>query len=212
MRIPKLKPGSPEFADDTVEEVKAAPRLCDHDGCIIEGAHKAPKSPEKLNDFYWFCLDHVQAYNSRWNYFNGWEAIDIETQIKRDMTWDRPTWKYGTHPYYEQTLRQKIYGEFRMGGESQQKFQKEEKEKEENFEAEHIVPEMQALEVLGLIPPTDLDEIKRRYKGLAKKYHPDINKGDPLAEEKLKKINSAYSLLKTAYSRYETVLKTDKRS
>ncbi|MEJ5169015.1 MAG: DnaJ domain-containing protein, partial [Arcobacteraceae bacterium] len=38
------------------------------------------------------------------------------------------------------------------------------------------------------------DEIKKAYRKLARKYHPDVNK-DPSAEEKFKEINAAYEVL-----------------
>lgn len=49
-------------------------------------------------------------------------------------------------------------------------------------------------EVLGLQKGASQDEIKRAYRQLAKKYHPDINK-EPGAEEKFKEINEAYDTL-----------------
>jgi curved DNA-binding protein len=39
------------------------------------------------------------------------------------------------------------------------------------------------------------EEIKKAYRKLAKKYHPDANPGDKLAEEKFKDINEAYEVL-----------------
>lgn len=50
--------------------------------------------------------------------------------------------------------------------------------------------------ILGV--PRDADEktIKAAYRRLARKYHPDVNKGDPQAEEKFKEINEAYEVLK----------------
>ena len=40
-----------------------------------------------------------------------------------------------------------------------------------------------------------IDQIKSAYRKLAKKYHPDLNVGDKLAEEKIKDINEAYKIL-----------------
>lgn len=49
--------------------------------------------------------------------------------------------------------------------------------------------------VLGVERTATADQIKKAYRELAMKYHPDRNPGDAVAEEKFKKISSAYSVL-----------------
>ena len=49
-------------------------------------------------------------------------------------------------------------------------------------------------EVLGISRTADDKEIKKAYRNLARKYHPDVCK-EPGAEEKFKEINEAYSVL-----------------
>ena len=61
-------------------------------------------------------------------------------------------------------------------------------------------------EVLGVSKDASKDEIKRAYRKMAKKYHPDVNKA-PDAAEKFKEVNEAYEVLsdenkKAAYDRY----------
>ena len=60
-------------------------------------------------------------------------------------------------------------------------------------------------EVLGVSKSATEDEIKRAYKKLARKYHPDMNPGDKEAEEKFKEINEANEVLSdpTKKSRYD---------
>ena len=50
-------------------------------------------------------------------------------------------------------------------------------------------------EVLGVGKDADAKEIKKAYRKLAMKYHPDKNPGDKDAEEKFKEINEAYEVL-----------------
>ena len=50
-------------------------------------------------------------------------------------------------------------------------------------------------EVLGLNKNAGEAEIKKAYRTLAKKYHPDMNQGDSEAEAKFKEVNEAYAVL-----------------
>lgn len=56
-------------------------------------------------------------------------------------------------------------------------------------------------EVLGVSRDAAPEEIKKAYRQMARKYHPDVNKEDPNAAEKFKEINEAYEILSDAQKR-----------
>ena len=60
-------------------------------------------------------------------------------------------------------------------------------------------------QILGISEDADQDVIKKAYRKLSMRFHPDKNKGDPTSEEKFKEINNAYTILsdKESKSRYD---------
>lgn len=193
----KLKPNSPEFADSKSPKQKAKSRLCDMPGCSCAGEFRAPKD-RSLSDYYWFCQEHITEYNKAWNYFEGMSDLDMQDYINRATVWDRPTRRYDSATTAEaiRTAAWKFY----------HYTEKEPPKEQTRFNAtQKNTPEIDAMTIMGLMPPLTLEAIKKRYKELAKRYHPDLNRDNSEAEELLKKINMAYTVLKLAYQKFETL-------
>ena len=55
---------------------------------------------------------------------------------------------------------------------------------------------MDPYKVLGVSPDASDEEIKKAYRALAKKYHPDLNPGDAYAAQKMQEVNAAYDMIK----------------
>jgi DnaJ-class molecular chaperone len=58
-------------------------------------------------------------------------------------------------------------------------------------------------DILGVSENASIDEIKKQFRKLAKKYHPDRNKGDKSAEDKFKEVSEAYDTLSDQKKRTE---------
>lgn len=176
---------------------KAPPRGCASPGCDRQGEFRAPKD-RKLSEYLWFCLDHVRQYNAGWDFYKGMGEADIESSIRQDTGWQRPTWplgRLGGGARIDPEMMADPLGILRDTALHEKRRQPPRHE---------APPELRAaLGLLELAWPLDSDALKTRYKELAKRYHPDANGGDRSTEEKLKDINRAYSLLRQRIGRAE---------
>jgi hypothetical protein len=179
---------------ETAAGPSAAARSCDHPGCTAGGEYRAPRSRDRLRVFYWFCLDHVRAYNAQWNYYAGMNSSEIEAEIRNDTVWQRPTWPLGSRIGLGFGGRVRDFGMFGFEDEEAQA-EKKNGTRHKRMLSEHE----QALAVFELVPPVTVEALKARYKALVKRHHPDAHGGDKAAEERLKVINQAYATLKTSY-------------
>ena len=169
-------------------------RRCDMPDCACVGEYRAPKSRAQLTSYYWFCLEHVRAYNAAWDYYAGMSTAEIEAHLRADTIWHRPTWPLGggrpPRARDPRTYRFRdhfgLFDDFFEGpggsppGDRQRVPQ----------------PQAKALALFDLTAPVSFEEVKTRYKELVKQHHPDANGGDKAAEERLKLINEAYVILR----------------
>ena len=179
---------------------------CDKPGCRNKGEHRAPKRGAAGrgldgNRFYLFCLEHVQEYNRSWNYFEGMSPVEMEAQRRADILWQRPTYKMGSKDRKGQNPYSKGEPRFQDNfGFWNQRFGHEQDADKGPFSSGvtmQLTPQQRkALATLGLDAPISAEEVKARYKKLAKELHPDLNPDNEHAEDMLKEVNQAYTLLK----------------
>lgn len=163
-------------------------RPCDVPGCGAPGEYRAPRSRQALTDYWWFCLEHVRAYNASWDFYKGMSPAQIEAQLRADTSWQRPTWplgRLGAGGLSPDDLRDPLHILSSLHTAPP-------KPRTEQAPAEMREP----LATLGLTWPLTLETLKTRYKELAKRHHPDANNGDRAAEERLKTINLAYAAVR----------------
>jgi len=157
--------------------------------CLAAGEYRAPKSRTSLNDYWWFCLAHVRAYNASWDFYRGMTPGQIEAELRADTAWQRPTWPLGRLGAVldEEAVRDPL--EVLQAG-------RVDRGRARPAEARAPAELRGPLSTLGLDWPITLDQVKARYKALAKRHHPDANGGDRAAEERLKTINLAYAAVR----------------
>jgi hypothetical protein len=176
-----------------VPDVLPEAHTCEWPDCEVIGEHRAPRSRDDLNNFRWFCMDHIRQYNKSWNYYEGMSDKQVEADLRDDTSWNRPSWPFAG---MEKPLNFKssnpgmddFSGAFSQSGDPEPDSPSHPRHEPDSREAE-------AMAMLDLTPPITMDQIKRRYKELVKRHHPDANGGDKAAEEKFKQISLAYATL-----------------
>jgi DnaJ-domain-containing protein 1 len=182
----------PELLDAAAFDTSPRTR-CDWPGCPCAGDYRAPRSRDRLRDFYYFCLEHVRAYNRAWDFFAGMSQTEIEAYLREDVTWHRPTWPMGNGcASGDEAWRwQDPYELFVNGGGTNGTHGASEWDRRQT----RMGKTERMLAVLDLTPDATRTDLKARYKQLVKLHHPDLHGGDKRAEERLKLINEAYTYL-----------------
>ena len=190
--------------------VEGSTRACEWPGCEEKGAYRAPSSPERLNDFRWFCLDHVREYNRAWNYFEGWSEDELDAQQRADRTWERPTWslREGTprrrqgwpHAEGRAWARWGFSDPLDVLGDAATRNPGEQRESVRRFRR-LTREEQRAMDTLGLAHEVELRaEVRARYRELVKDLHPDMKNGARTDEARLARVIRAWDILKRSRS------------
>ena len=175
---------------------------CEWPGCTKFGGHRAPKGRAREGEYHAFCLEHVQAYNKSYNYFEGMNAAEVADWQKDALIGHRPTWRLGENSWAaHKGARGVKSGGFRhtngfrdpfglFGGASEPQSAAPNGRRVGNAE-------LKALHTLGLDETADAKAVKRQYKTLVKRMHPDANGGSRVNEDKLRAVIQAYDYLRS---------------
>jgi len=177
----------------------AAKRACDHIGCKQPGAHKAPKSRDRQNEYWHFCLDHVAEYNRRWNYFSGMSDSEFEEYKAREEVGHRPTWTFRAAKGDRMAAAARGFQPGKRAADPFNMFNPDAAGAAPPPKASRRMTRLQtlALEVMSLEHTADGPQIRARYAELVKQWHPDSNGGDRGAESNLQRVVQAYQTLKS---------------
>ena len=162
--------------------------ICEWDNCKETGKFKAPTERDNSKNFRWLCEEHIKLFNNNWNYFDGMSQNEIENFLKSDLTWHRPTQKFGSVDNFFNILwNNALSDKFKIfnGDRTSQINNKKLDEKDKD-----------AFRIMDLELSADWATIQKKFKTLVKKFHPDKHSGNKQYEDKLKKITLAYSHLK----------------
>lgn len=204
----RVKPPKPEeeAVKEDVLHLKPGEKPCDFEGCSKPATARAPKSRERLNEFYNFCQAHASQYNKSWNFYAGMTEAQIRAaQENEAMTGGRPTWdmKVSRNSRVNAAINAKIAGGAAKGmhdsfGLFERRVHDSAGPVMSEAEARMGKLERQAIAELGLEAGATKEEVKARYHELLKRFHPDTNGGDRATEAKLQAVIKAYKTLKKA--------------
>lgn len=166
-------------------------RGCDHKGCDQSGQYRAPKSPDSLDDYFWFCRDHAREYNLKWNFFHGTSEEEFEKFIDKDRVWGRETKPFGKLGSEDRAWQ-------RLGVEDPMEILGANATLNPGRSMGRKLPptERRALDILEARDSWTKPEIRKQYKSLVKDLHPDMNGGDRSDEERLQEVVWAWDQIK----------------
>ena len=167
-------------------------RVCEHAGCQEAGQYRAPKSPDILDDFYWFCKDHVREYNLKWNFFDGSTEAEMEEQLQKDRVGERPT-----RPF-KQSEEERAWARLGVDDPHQVLGGNATRNPGKSITGTRKLPptERRAIDILEAKDHWAKPEIRKAYKKLIKVLHPDMNGGDRSQEEQLAEVVWAWDQIK----------------
>ena len=166
--------------------------ICEWENCKESGKFKAPTEKDNSKKYQWLCREHIKQFNKNWNYFEGMSQDQFENFVKSDLTWHRPTQKFGSTDNFFNILWNNALSDKFNFFQEEKIFNKLDNLKNRNLSEK----DKDAFKIMDLEFNSDWLSIQKRFKILVKQFHPDKNLGSKKFEDKLKKITMAYSHLK----------------
>ena len=192
MSVKSSKKKNPRGRRGMSGESETSTRVCDHEGCNEAGKFRAPKAPDVLDDFYWFCKDHVREYNAKWSFFDGKTEAEMNAQNSADKVWERRT-KDWRDPEARAWARLGIEDPHQVLGDNATR----NPGRNGQVSARRLPPtEQRAADILEIKPDASKADVRKAYKALIKVLHPDMNGGDRSQEEQLQQVVWAWEQLK----------------
>ncbi|WP_152461833.1 J domain-containing protein [Roseivivax sp. THAF30] len=192
MSVKSAKKKSPRGRRGMSGESETSTRVCDHEGCQEPGKFRAPKAPDVLDDFYWFCKDHVREYNAQWSFFEGKTEAEMNAQSSADKVWERRT-KDWRDPEARAWARLGIEDAHQVLGDNATR----NPGKAGKTGGRRLPPtEKRAADILEVREDATKADVRKAYKALIKVLHPDMNGGDRSQEEQLQLVMWAWDQLK----------------
>ena len=193
-----------------VGETGTDARKCEWRGCAKPGTYRAPRSRDDLNNFRWYCIDHIREFNKSWNFYADFSEEELEAQRRAELAWERPTWKLGQKPLKPEGPAGHSDGNAwaRFGFDDPMEVLGENGTinpggaQETRRARARMLPknEQSALEILGLDPDVTRAQIRAQYRALVKDLHPDMNGGQRRDEDRLRDVLWAWDQLKKSRS------------
>jgi hypothetical protein len=196
----RVRPPKPEedARENDVNALKPGERACDHPGCRLPAATRAPKSRDLLNEHYWFCTPHAADYNRHWDFFSGMNDAQVRAYQAGSATGDRPTWAFEASRRSREAMAARSSTD-RAFADPFGLFAAARRRAEQAAQERKIGKiERGALADLDLDASAQPQAIRARYIELVKRCHPDANGGDRSAEHKLQRVIRAYQALRKA--------------
>ncbi|NHK27394.1 J domain-containing protein [Parvularcula flava] len=177
-------------------------RTCDHPECENPAEVRAPKSPDQLNEFFWFCPVHAREHNKNWNFFEGKSESEAQKIREAARYGDRPTWEMSKNSRAAAAARASVGDEAvindSLGVFAQSPDAKIDREAVMREGRRLTKLQISAFKTMNLQPNSSASDIRKRYAELVKRFHPDSNAGDRGAEEQLQEVIKAHQILKKA--------------